>query len=206
MLSWDSLTLFEQNHGSPKHFELGITQLTHPELDHSLLAHSKLDHACLTLFELDLTQLTHLELDFSLLGPSELDHDCLKLSELKHTRLFLFPSINSSLLCTFSSNQVSVKARKQVFCIHAYSLQWPAIQQILLKIHFVIKDPNHALYGEFKRLPHGRRFRSLVCKTNRRGNSFVPTAIRLLLQPFLPAELICILYLGCCLNVWWVSD
>ena len=25
-------------------------------------------------------------------------------------------------------------------------------------------------------------------------------------QPFVPAELVCILYLGCCLNVWWVSD
>ena len=25
-------------------------------------------------------------------------------------------------------------------------------------------------------------------------------------QPFLSAELICILYVGCCLNVWWVSD
>ena len=25
-------------------------------------------------------------------------------------------------------------------------------------------------------------------------------------QPFVPAELICILYPGFCLNVWWVSD
>ena len=25
-------------------------------------------------------------------------------------------------------------------------------------------------------------------------------------QPSVPAELMCILYLGCCLNVWWVSD
>ena len=49
---------------------------------------------------------------------------------------------------------------------------------MLLKVHFVLKDSDHALCGEFERLPHGRRFRFLfVCKTSRRsGNSFVPTA------------------------------
>ena len=40
-----------------------------------------------------------------------------------------------------------------------------------------MKDPDHALRGEFQRLPQGCRFRSLVCKTSRGGNSFVPTAI-----------------------------
>ena len=51
---------------------------------------------------------------------------------------------------------------------------------MLLKVHFVMKDPDHALCGEFERLPHGRRFRSLVGKTNRRGKSSVPTAVPLL--------------------------
>ena len=53
-------------------------------------------------------------------------------------------------------------------------------QQMLLTVHLVMKDPDHALCGEVERLSHGRRFRSLVCKTNRRGNLFDPTAVRLL--------------------------
>ena len=40
-----------------------------------------------------------------------------------------------------------------------------------------MKDPDHALYGEFECLPHGHCFHSLECKTNWRGNSFFPTAI-----------------------------
>ena len=43
-----------------------------------------------------------------------------------------------------------------------------------------LKDPEHAVHGGLERLLHGHRFRSLARKTNRRGNSFVPTAVRLL--------------------------
>ena len=43
-----------------------------------------------------------------------------------------------------------------------------------------LRDSEHALYREFQRLAHGRRFRSLAHRTNRTGNSFVPTAVRLL--------------------------
>ena len=43
-----------------------------------------------------------------------------------------------------------------------------------------LRVSEHTLYGEFERLAQGRRFRSLVHRTNRRGNSFVPTAVRLL--------------------------
>ena len=49
--------------------------------------------------------------------------------------------------------------------------------QILHKEKTILKDNEHVLYGEFESLPHGQYS---VHKTNRRGNSFVPTAIRLL--------------------------
>ena len=44
----------------------------------------------------------------------------------------------------------------------------------------ILKDPEHALYGELERLPDGLRLRSLAHKTNRRENSFVSTAVRIL--------------------------
>ena len=53
-------------------------------------------------------------------------------------------------------------------------------QQIWHKVDSVLRDPERALYGELERLPHGRRYRSLAHKTNRRGNSFVPTVVRIL--------------------------
>ena len=43
-----------------------------------------------------------------------------------------------------------------------------------------LRDSEHDLYGEFERLAYGRWFTSLAHRTNRRGNSFVPTAVRLL--------------------------
>ena len=48
------------------------------------------------------------------------------------------------------------------------------------KVQPILRDPEPALYGEFQHLPHGRGFRSLAHKTNRRGNSFFPTAVPLL--------------------------
>ena len=77
------------------------------------------------------------------------------------------------------SLQRTEKVSSKIICDKVRSLFLFCDQQMILKVHFVTKDPDHALCGEFKRLPHGRRFRSLVCKTNRRGNSFVPTAVRL---------------------------
>ena len=68
----------------------------------------------------------------------------------------------------------------KIICDKVGSLSLFCDQQILLKVHLVVKDLDHALCGEFQRLPHGRPFRSLVRKTNRGGNSFVPKAIRLL--------------------------
>ena len=37
--------------------------------------------------------------------------------------------------------------------------------QILHKVESILRDPGHALYGEFQHLPHGCQFRSLghVC-------------------------------------------
>ena len=68
----------------------------------------------------------------------------------------------------------------KIICDKVNSLSLFCDLQMLLKVHVVMKDPDHALCGEFERLLHGRRFRSLVGKTNRGGNSFVPTAVRLL--------------------------
>ena len=44
-------------------------------------------------------------------------------------------------------------------------------QQIWHKVQPILRDPEHALYGEFQHLPHGHQFRSLAHKTNGRGNS-----------------------------------
>ena len=68
-------------------------------------------------------------------------------------------------------------------------------QEMLLKVHFVMKDPDHALCGESERLPHGHRFCSLVCK-NTAGDQGTPLSPQQFDsstvhdQPFVPAELI----------------
>ena len=70
--------------------------------------------------------------------------------------------------------------------------------------------PDHALCGEFERLPDAHCFHSLEHKTNRRGISFVPTALRLLCRAW---SALCASWASMytvsrlyCLNVWWVSD
>ena len=52
--------------------------------------------------------------------------------------------------------------------------------QILRKTNTILADPSHALYSEFELLPSGRHFRCPPCKTNRKRNSFLAVAIRLL--------------------------
>ena len=53
-------------------------------------------------------------------------------------------------------------------------------KQIIRKAHSIISNPNHALSSSFNHLPSRRRFSVLVCRTNRRKFSFVPTAVRLM--------------------------
>ena len=44
----------------------------------------------------------------------------------------------------------------------------------------IIKDCSHPAHQFFERMPSGRRFRSMITKTHRFRNSFVPSAIRIL--------------------------
>lgn len=48
----------------------------------------------------------------------------------------------------------------------------------------IVSDDTHILYKYFNLLPSGRRFRVLLCKSNRYKNSFVPTAIKILNRDF----------------------
>ena len=79
-----------------------------------------------------------------------------------------------------NSLQRTVNFNSQTICDQVRHLPLFCDCQMLHKVKSISKDPEHALYGEFECLPHGRRFRSLVCKTNRRAHPFVPTAVRLL--------------------------
>ena len=51
---------------------------------------------------------------------------------------------------------IGVARSLSLFCDH----------QVLHKVQSILKCPEHALYGELKRLPHGRRFKKLACKTS----------------------------------------
>ena len=53
-------------------------------------------------------------------------------------------------------------------------------QQTLRKAHMIVADKNHALNELFELLPSGKRYRTPMCKTNRRRSSFIPSAIKLL--------------------------
>ena len=44
----------------------------------------------------------------------------------------------------------------------------------------IVGDDTHILNANFKLLPSGRRYRVLMCRSNRLKNSFVPTAIKVL--------------------------
>ena len=53
-------------------------------------------------------------------------------------------------------------------------------KQLVRKAITILTDSTHVLFPEFQSLPSGRRFQCPNSKTNRKRNSFVPTAIRLL--------------------------
>ena len=53
----------------------------------------------------------------------------------------------------------------------------------LKKSKLISTDERHVLYNEFEALPSGRRFRAIPAKTNRRLNSLIPTAVRMLNNP-----------------------
>ena len=76
-----------------------------------------------------------------------------------------------------SSLQRIVNISSKIICDQVRTLFLFCDQQILHRVRSVLKDPEHAL---FQRLPHGRQFRPLAHRTNRRGNCCVPTAVRLL--------------------------
>ena len=51
----------------------------------------------------------------------------------------------------------------------------------------IVADPSHPASTLFERLPSGRRYRSMACRTNRLKDSFFPWAIRLLNSADIPA-------------------
>ena len=53
-------------------------------------------------------------------------------------------------------------------------------RQVVKKARAILACPNHALHEAFGYLPSQRRLRSVMTKSNRRRDSFVPTAVRLL--------------------------
>ena len=122
---------------------------------------------------------------------------------------WLFPLFAGFIILMLIRHSLQRNAHfnSKIICNKVSSLSLFCDLQMLLTVHFVMKDPYHALCGEFERLSHGRRFISLVCKANRGGNSFVPTAVRLLNRAWLA---LCASWTNMytvsrlyCLNVWW---
>ena len=53
-------------------------------------------------------------------------------------------------------------------------------KQILRKANTIINDSTHILYNEYVLLPSSRKFRTIISKTNRKRDSFMPMSVRLL--------------------------
>ena len=53
-------------------------------------------------------------------------------------------------------------------------------KQILRKANKIINDSTHILYNEYVLQPSSRRFRTIISKTNRKRDSFMPMSVRLL--------------------------
>ena len=53
-------------------------------------------------------------------------------------------------------------------------------KQVLRKANKIINDNTHNLYNEYVLLPSSRRFRTIISKTNRMRDSFIPKSVQLL--------------------------
>ena len=53
-------------------------------------------------------------------------------------------------------------------------------RQVLKKARTILACPDHAMHEAFGYLPSQRRLRLVKTRTNRRRDSFVPTAMRLM--------------------------
>ena len=53
-------------------------------------------------------------------------------------------------------------------------------KQVLRKANKIINDNTYILYNEYVLLPSSRRFRTIISKTNRKRDSFIPMSVRLL--------------------------
>ena len=53
-------------------------------------------------------------------------------------------------------------------------------KQVLRKAARILADSAHILDEEYVLLPSSRRFRTVICKTNRKRLSFIPLSVRLL--------------------------
>ena len=52
-------------------------------------------------------------------------------------------------------------------------------KQVSRKANQNSNDNTHILYNEYVLLPSSRRFRTIICKTNRKRDSFIPMSVRL---------------------------
>ena len=50
-------------------------------------------------------------------------------------------------------------------------------KQILRKANKIINDSTHILYNDYIPLPSSRRFRTIISKTNRKRDSFMPMSV-----------------------------
>ena len=62
---------------------------------------------------------------------------------------------------------------KQSFVTALYEMQ------VLRKANTIINDNTHILYNEYVLLPSSRKFRTIISKTNRKRDSFIPMSVRL---------------------------
>ena len=76
-------------------------------------------------------------------------------------------NINSKIT-GFKQSSVTALYEKQVHC----------------KANKIINDSTHILYNEYVLLPSSRRFRTIISKTNRKRDLFIPMSVRLLNDNF----------------------
>ena len=53
-------------------------------------------------------------------------------------------------------------------------------KRVLRKANTILNDNIHILYIQYVLLPSSRRFRTIISKTNRKRNEFIPMFVRLL--------------------------
>ncbi|KAM3587572.1 uncharacterized protein V6R79_009188 [Siganus canaliculatus] len=101
---------------------------------------------------------------------------------------FIESVLSFSLACWFHSLNLQEKNRlhsigrvcSKIIGLPTRSLTVVYEQQVRGLAAQIMKNPSHALFPAFERLPSGRRLRCPACRTVRRRSTFVPQAVLLL--------------------------